>query len=231
VLPDAVDEIIKDHLTRMNKCWPAIVESFDSVNQTVSVQVALKRLNGKPISIVVDCPISIPTCQGFHLTLPIKKGDECLLIIADRCIDNWFSKGGLQTQAEFRIHDISDGFALIGINSKPNKISSYNANDAEFRNDAGTTYIRLKANGDVEIATPGLVKVDCDVAEVNADTSVDVTAPDITLTGAVHVVGALDATGLLSSATGVSGPAIDLETHTHTYTPGAGAPTETSDGN
>lgn len=205
MLPEAIEELIKDNLSRTNCAWPAIVESFDSVMQTVSAQVSIKRLNGKTISLIVDAPISIPTCQGFHLTLPVKKGDECLLIISDRCIDNWFDKGGIQTQAEFRIHDISDGFALIGINSKPNKIPSYNANDAELRNTDGDQYVRLKANKVIEVVAPA---------------EIDLTAPLVKITGNLQVTGTSLLGGAVTASASIASPSVsangkELAGHVH----------------
>lgn len=208
------EEFVKDMIAKMDFCWPGIVKSFNSAKQTVTVQIAIKRLNGKSVSLVVDAPIQLPTCQGFHLTLPIKKDDECLLVVAGRCIDNWFTKGGVQEQAEFRIQDKSDGFALIGVNSEPNVITGYNANDLELRNSAGDQYVRLKANKDIEIKTPTIFKVDCATMTLNGTTAINSTTPTWTQTGNLTVTGALAAaTGAFTSSLVVASK--ELAGHTH----------------
>lgn len=114
---------------------PGIIESFDPATQTVSVKLAIRERVGNETGVVqdlqlpllVDVPIVIPRAGGFCLTLPIKTGDECLVIFSDTCIDAWFSNGGVQAQLENRRHDLSDGFAILGTWSQPNKVPNYNS--------------------------------------------------------------------------------------------------------
>ena len=100
---------------------PAIVESFDPEKQTVSVQPAItenirvgeEAAKTARLPILTDIPICFPRAGGYSITLPIKKGDECLLVFADMCIDGWWQSGGVQDQMETRRHDLSDAFAII----------------------------------------------------------------------------------------------------------------------
>lgn len=134
---------------------PGIIQSFDADTQTVTVQLALrekmKTLDDKEewvqIPPLLDVPIVIPRAGGYALTLPIKKGDECLIMFSDMCIDAWFSHGGIQNQIEKRRHDLSDAFAILGTWSQPRKISNYSEDSAQLRNESGSAYIELK--GDV----------------------------------------------------------------------------------
>jgi len=48
--------------------------------------------------------------------MPITVGDGCLVVFADRCITTWFSTGQANPLPDFRMHDISNGFVLIGVN-------------------------------------------------------------------------------------------------------------------
>lgn len=143
---------------------PGIIQSFNSDEQTVTVQLALRELISKEdlnqewvnIPILLDVPIVIPRAGNYCMTFPIKQGDECLVIFADMCIDAWFSYGGIQNQLERRRHDLSDGFAILGIWSQPNKIKNYSTNSAQLRNLEGTSYIELKDN-DIDLV--GNVKI------------------------------------------------------------------------
>jgi len=198
----AIRRMIDERLTSVNVCYPAIIRSFDSVCQTIEAEVAIKRLDGSKVSLLVDVPISLPTVQGFHLTMPIKSGDECIIVFSDRCIDEWFIKGGVQKQSEHRVHHLSDAFALIGVNSKPNVISNYNANDAELRNTAGDQFVRLKADKKIQIDTPTEVEINCDSADINCDTAtidattkIDSTTPIWTQDGDMHIDGNITFTG------------------------------------
>lgn len=133
---------------------PGIIQSFDVETQTVTVQLALREHINKPdltkewvnLPLLLDVPIVIPRAGGYCMTMPIKQGDECLVIFADMCIDAWFTYGGIQNQMEKRRHDLSDGFAILGVWSQPNKIENYSADSCQLRNDKGTAYIELKEN-------------------------------------------------------------------------------------
>ncbi|NOU95585.1 hypothetical protein GC093_20465 [Paenibacillus sp. LMG 31456] len=144
---------------------PGIIQDFDPITQTVSVQVALREKiidadlmqHWIEIPMLLDVPIVIPRAGGYALTLPIAAGDECLVIFSDMCIDAWFSSGGVQNQIEKRRHDLSDGFAVIGVWSQPNKIPNYSSTAAQLRTNEGTVYISL-SNNEINIVAP-IVKI------------------------------------------------------------------------
>jgi hypothetical protein len=135
---------------------PGIIQSFDAVAQTVSVQLVIKdliQIAGKTgggvlqsltIPILQDVPIVIPRAGGFAITLPIQVGDECLVIFADSCIDSWWQNGDVQEPMSLRRHDLSDGFAILGTWSQPNTITNYNPNALEIRTEDGATTLRIE---------------------------------------------------------------------------------------
>lgn len=143
---------------------PGIIQSFNEEEQTVVVQLALRELISREnlsqewidIPLLLDVPIVVPRAGNYCMTFPIKQGDECLVIFADMCIDAWFSYGGIQNQLERRRHDLSDGFAILGVWSQPNRIKNYSTNSTQLRNLDGTSYIEIKGN---DINLIGNVKV------------------------------------------------------------------------
>lgn len=129
---------------------PGIIESFDANEQTVSVYVAIRELidtygnlSWQDIPVLVDVPIILPRAGNFVLTMPIIKGDECLVVFADACIDAWWQSGGIQNQVEIRRHDLSDGIAIIGLWSQPNVIPNYATSGAQLRSINGSASITL----------------------------------------------------------------------------------------
>ena len=119
---------------RQAEMWtalPGIVQSFDPAAMTVSVQPAVAgRISdeaGKAASvdlpILPDVPVVFPGGGGFALTFPVAAGDECLVVFASRCIDAWWQSGGVGEPMEPRMHDLSDGFALVGVRSQPHRLS------------------------------------------------------------------------------------------------------------
>lgn len=208
---------------------PGIIQSFNPAKRTVVIQPAIQAQVMTPagvktwisLPLLLDCPVFFPSGGGVTLTFPIKQGDECLVVFAQRCIDNWWAKGGINSQAEFRMHDLSDGFCFAGVSSVPEVIPAISSNTAQLRNDAGTTYIELNPLGSVTVKTDGDVTVTCGGSiSATASGSVSVVAPTINLTGDVSIIGSLAITGSGSatgtlSASEVTAGSVVLSTHTH----------------
>ena len=120
---------IDNKLMDVHTALPAIIISFDPEKRTVSAQPTIQRVfsegEGKAgadnLPPCVDVPVVFPMGGGYELTFPINKGDECLLIFAERCIDSWFETGRPSEPADFRQHDLSDAFAIVGVRSLANK--------------------------------------------------------------------------------------------------------------
>jgi hypothetical protein len=167
------------------KIWtalPGIIQSFNAQAMTAVVQpaVQLTRTNqdGSTSQVTIaqckDCPVVFPHGGGVSLTFPIADGDECLLVLASRCIDAWWQQGGVQPQMEVRLHDLSDGFCIPGPYSQPKVIPNASTTTAQLRSDAGTVYVEVDPRG------PGTVNV-------VAPASLNVTSPDTTTSGNVLV--------------------------------------------
>ena len=62
--------------------------------------------------------VDVPVFFMGNLVYPIEKGDECLVVFADSCIDSWFMSGGVSMPVSARKHDLSDGFAFVGFKSR-----------------------------------------------------------------------------------------------------------------
>lgn len=172
---------------------PGIIQSFDAIRQTVKVQLAIRENilqnlvpTATEIAPLVDVPVLLLGGNGFTICPPIAAGDECLVIFADMCIDAWWQSGGVQNQMDRRRHDLSDGFALVGVRSQPRKLTNYSATSLQIRSDDGNTMIEIGAN------------------------EVTVKATSISLQGDVEVTGTLKADG----TTTIQGK--DFLTHKHT---------------
>lgn len=158
---------------------PGIVQSFDPVKRTVVVQPALRALvtdsdgsqSWVTMPLLVDCPVVFPGGGGFVLTIPLQLGDEVLMVFANRCIDAWWQSGGVQNQAEIRMHSLSDGFCVPGITSVPEVQPNISTTEIHLRSDDGVRKVRIS---DTEIE-----------AQNTPDTSVKLTAANVAIsTGA-----------------------------------------------
>lgn len=175
---DPHEQSVRQLNGRLAQLWtaiPGIVQSFNATEQTVVVQPAIRAvlfdINGKPTNValplLLDCPVQFPAGGGFALTFPVKAGDECLVVFSSRCIDGWWQAGGVQNQAVLRMHDLSDGFALLGFRSVPRALSNVSTSAVQLRSDDGATFVEV-GQGEVTVdATAinlnGLVNVSQDV--------------------------------------------------------------------
>lgn len=142
---------------RQAQTWtamPGILQSFDAEAVTASVQIAIQAQVRQPdgtwldttISVCADCPVVFGGGGGCVGTFPLDQGDEGLLVFASRCIDAWWQSGGVQKQAELRMHDLSDGFFIPGCFSQPraaNITGGVSTSEAQLRSLDGTVMARV----------------------------------------------------------------------------------------
>ncbi len=145
---EAASAQIEGRLKDLHTMMPGIIVSFDPDKQTAVVQPAIKRIftekGAVNLPVCVDVPVAFPGGGDFFLTFPVKAGDECILGFSERAIDNWYASGGAQAPAEYRLHDLSDGIAQVGLNSQPKKLDALQMTGAELRTRSRSTYIRLE---------------------------------------------------------------------------------------
>lgn len=212
--------------SQLRVAMPGIIQSFDASKVTCVVQPAIKgsltdskgNVQSVNLPLLVDVPVVFPRGGGVTMTFPIKSGDECLVVFADRCIDFWWQNGGIQEAIDPRQHDLSDAFAFIGVQSQKQKISQISTDAMQLRSDDGATYfevnpttqkMKIVAPGGLEIITPEAVF-----------------SERVTITGLLSWLGGMvgsAASGVAAKITGVieflgtltsNGKRID-ETHTH----------------
>lgn len=152
---------------------PGIVQSVDFDAMTCEVQPSIQgtvqdemgNVTSVDLPLLVDVPIVFPSAGGFIITLPLKSGDEVLVVFGSRCIDAWWQSGGIQRPMEARMHDLSDGFAIPGPRSQTNlPLGSVSSTDLEIRNSLGTTYLSITAGGKI-----GFANVTTDLKSVLTD--------------------------------------------------------------
>ena len=180
------------HQAKLWTALPGIVQSFDPDKQTCVVQPSIKGRVRSPdgsvrsinMPLLLDCPVQWQGGGGVTLTFPIKPNDECLVVFASRCIDAWWQSGGVQEQAEFRMHDLSDGFVLVGVRSNP-RAFAVSTEAAQLRTDDGLAYVEInpdthnikaETTTDIEAIAGGSI-------EMTAAVSITMNAPLITLNG------------------------------------------------
>lgn len=175
---------------------PSVVTAVDLSKQTVSVQPSVQGNISAPdgssqsvnLPLLVDVPIVWPRAGGFALTFPIAAGDEVLVVFASRCIDTWWQSGGVGVQAEVRMHDLSDGFAVLAPTSQPKKLSNVSSSNVQLRDEAGTTYVEIAPGGKIKLT--GATSIDLEAPTVNLK------ATDINIEGTTTQTGGMSIGGI-----------------------------------
>lgn len=201
---------------------PAIIQSYDAAKVTVSAQPAIQAQVRDPkgkwsnvnLPVCLDCPVFWPGGGGYFASFPLAAGDEGALLFSSRCIDSWWQSGGVQTQAEFRLHNLSDGMFIPGLFSQKRLPSpAPSADTAQLRNGDATLLVEL--NG-----TTGIVKL-------KAPTKITLDAPITEMTGVFNalnqgggpstgvITGNITATGTITGQTDVVAGTISGKTHHH----------------
>lgn len=181
---------------------PGIVESFDPVPMTVSVQPSIKgRIqdeNGKASSVdlplLADVPVVFPCGGGFTLTYPIKAGDECLVVFASRCIDGWWQSGGVGGTPDERMHDLSDGIAIVGPRSQARKLDpAVDADNVQLRTDDGQAHITMMPDYTIRAQNPTaeILMTPAGEVQARAGAQIKLTAPSIIMEAASISMGGM----------------------------------------
>lgn len=143
------------HAAQIWTALPGIVESVNLAAQTVSVQPAIQGVvtaedgaeTAVNLPVLVDVPICWPRAGGLALTFPVTAGDEVLVVFSSRCIDSWWQSGGIGPQAESRMHDLSDGFAVLAPTSQAKVLSNVSTTEAQLRTEDESVCIGISAEG------------------------------------------------------------------------------------
>src|SRR5580693_5302769 len=129
----------------LNCCQVGTIRSFNATLQTASASINMQRQvagAGVAYPLLVDVPVVCLGGGASRLTFPIAAGDPCLLFFCDRNFDAWFGTGSTSSPPNTpRTHSLADGFALVGVRSKPGALTGYNTTDIELALGGGFIHV------------------------------------------------------------------------------------------
>ena len=153
-LKDVLDQLKREVMLEINCHALGVVEKFDVAKQTCTVKInylktqlvrnTLGVYENQSFSypILLDCPAIIMAGGASGISVPIDKGDSCIILFNDRDIDNWTTGASDSEVATGRLHSVSDGLVLLGARNSSNKIENYDNENPHMWN--GETGIRVK---------------------------------------------------------------------------------------
>lgn len=132
-LYDTLQQFRRTVMSGLRVCLPGTVSGVDLANGTVDVTVGVMQnvaaqgfSKGQDFKYpqLTGCPVITLQGGGVGAVMPIKVDDECLVVFSDRCISNWIMTGEATPLPDLRMHDINDGFVLVGLNSMANLLAT-----------------------------------------------------------------------------------------------------------
>jgi len=186
--------------------------------KTINCQPVINRLvRGGSVRLpeFVEVPPVFLQGGGSYTAHPIAVGDYCLLIFTERCYDRWYRGQDFKIPLELRMHDYSDGFAIVGINPLASAITipSVIQQTGDTNYDGNHTHQgTLDRVGDTTI---------------EGDVIID---GDLQVTGNITCLGTIAAAnftglsgGAMTATVDIQSGSISLQTHVHSgVTPGGG---------
>ncbi len=136
----------QDIMSQMKCAMPAIIETINFTNQTLTAKPVTKMkttntsgvVSDFEMPVLIDVPFQCYKGGNYYITVPIKEGDECLIIFTDFDFSAWWQNGGFQYAEHSLQHAYSNAIAIIGLNSEINSIPQYSSTAIEIRNFDGT---------------------------------------------------------------------------------------------
>lgn len=162
-LIDAMDAMGMDMLADIHTTTIARVTKVNA--KTINAKPVINRVvDGVSIELPEFAEIPVVHLHGgaSSIRMPITVGDYCLLLMNERCIDDWYFGKDNAEPREYRMHDYSDAVALVGI---------YNQG-GELANVTKTTIIgdvNMTGNLDITGTAKASVSVDSPLYKTNGE--------------------------------------------------------------
>ena len=172
---DTIKIMVDALLSEVNTCLPGQIETYDPTTKKASVKPLLKRVlnNGNELvrPVINNVPVVFPSSSNSIISVPLAKGDGCLIVFSMRSLDDWLSKGGDVAPDDPRKFDLSDAVCIPGLFSFKNtgkvpegseniEIKSDkkvelqgNADNAVRFSELKTAYDQLKSDFDNHVST------------------------------------------------------------------------------
>jgi hypothetical protein len=137
---------------------PAEILTYDKDTMMASVQPHFKKKynDGTVVNspVIHNVPVAHPRAGSAFVHMPLKKGDNIMLVFQDRSMEKWTSSGGQVDPEDVRNHDLSDAVAYPGLYPSNDNVEVANNEDIIVKNTSeggGRCEMRIKPNNHIQI--------------------------------------------------------------------------------
>lgn len=159
-LLQVIKNLIKKDRENLHTSLPGEIVEYDHAKRKAKVKPLIKfqKRDGTFLEypIITGVPVVFPCSSTASIIFPIKRGDKCLLVFAERSIDEWLFDGRDMEPTIPRLHSISDCVAIPGLQPFTQSNPAEEGN-VEIHN--GPQKIVVKSNRDIEIGSDNISQV------------------------------------------------------------------------
>ena len=94
------------------------IKTFYADKQNADIQI-------ENYPLISGVPVSFIRGADFSIQVPVKEGDDCLVIFCDTDLDNWVEGKGTIPAFSHDMHGLNGAIALVGLTNLNTKISDY----------------------------------------------------------------------------------------------------------
>lgn len=114
------------------------IKTFYADKQTADIQIdGYPQISGVPVSFISG--------GDFSIQVPIKEGDDCIVLFCDTDLDNWVEGKGSEPAFPNDKHGLNGAIALLGLTNLKTKVSDYITDGVRVKYKG--TILELKENG------------------------------------------------------------------------------------
>lgn len=173
-LADVIDIRIFYALADVHTSLPCKVVKYYPERQCVDIQPLLRKEYSNnfvtEFPVISGVPLIFQGSSNTLISFPINPDDIVLAVFSEKSLDRWVnSTGNFVTPSNNTMHDVSDCFAIPGLNTFRTH-ENPNPDNLEVRfntNTANECSVKMKPNGNIDIYSP---------------TEINLTAADATIT-------------------------------------------------
>lgn len=109
-----IHNTIHEVMNEIHTAMPGKIVSYSGGVVSVKPSLRYKTPQGKYLNypLIANVPIVVPHGKNAAIAVPIKAGDDCLIIISEQAIDEWASGAEDDTQLKF---DLSNAICIPGL--------------------------------------------------------------------------------------------------------------------
>jgi hypothetical protein len=113
-------EFFEYSMTDVHTAFPGVVIKYDPATRRADIQPSIKRKMPDglflELPIITEVPVLFFGTKKYTIHIPLEKDDEVLIIVTERALDTWKSKGGKGVEEKDpRRFDLIDCIAIPGL--------------------------------------------------------------------------------------------------------------------